>query len=63
MEEEVKEEYKRKNTTFDLQYVSVSTSKLAEKIQPTDEELKAFFEKHKGDYYLGEPQKKIRRTS
>ena len=59
-EEEVKEEYKRKNTTFDLQYVAVSATKLAEKIQPTDEELKAYYEKHKGDYYIGEPQKKIR---
>ncbi len=59
-EDEVKEEYKRKNTTFDLQYVVVSTTKLAEKIQATDDELKAYFEKHKGDYYIGEPQKKIR---
>src|SRR2546423_2369296 len=59
-EAEVKEEYKRKNTTFDLQYVVVSATKLAQKIQPTDEELKAYFEKHKGDYYIGEPQKKIR---
>jgi peptidyl-prolyl cis-trans isomerase D len=59
-EEEVRDDYKRKNTTFDLTYVVVSTSTLAEKIQPTDEELKAYFEKHKGDYYIGEPQKKIR---
>ena len=59
-EEEVKEDYKRKNTILDLTYVAVSVTKLAEKIQPTDQELKDYFEKHKGDYYIGEPQKKIR---
>ncbi len=59
-EEEVKEEYKRKNTIFDLTYVPVAASKLAEKIQPTDQELKDYFEKHKSDYYIGESQKKIR---
>src|SRR2546423_8532725 len=59
-EEEVKEDYKRKNTILDLTYVAVSVTKLSEKIQPTDQELKDYFEKHKGDYYIGEPQKKIR---
>jgi len=59
-EEEVREDYKRKNTTFDLQYVIVSTAKLAEKMQPTDAELKAFYDQHKTDYNILVPQKKIR---
>ena len=59
-EDAVRDEYKRKNTTFDLTYVVVSTTKLAEKIQPTDEELKAYYEKHKTDYRIDVPQKKIR---
>jgi len=59
-EDEVKEEYKRKNTTLDLTYVAVSTSKLAEKLAISDDEAKAYYDKHKGDFYIGEPQKKIR---
>ena len=59
-EDEVREDYKRKNATFDLTYVAVSADKLAEKIQPTDDELKAYFEKHKTDYNILVPQKKIR---
>jgi len=59
-EDEVKEDYKKKNTSLDLTYVAVSATKLAEKISPTDDEMKAYFDKHKGDFYIGEPQKKIR---
>ncbi len=58
-EDEVQQEYKRKNTNFDLTYVVVSADKLAEKIQPTDDELKAFYDKHKTDYNISVPQKKI----
>jgi len=59
-EDEVREDYKRKNTTLDLTYVSVSVAQLAEKIQPADQELKDYYEKHKTDYRIDVPQKKIR---
>jgi len=59
-EDEVREEYKRKNTTFDVTYVTVSAAKLAERIQPTDEELKAYFDKHREEYNIKVPQKKVR---
>ena len=59
-EDEIREEYKRRNTTFDLSYVVVSVDKLAEKIQPTDDERKAYYDKHKTDYNILVPQKKIR---
>src|SRR5713101_5772748 len=59
-EDDVQQEYKRKNTTFDLTYVVVSADKLAEKIQPADDELKAYYEKHKTDYNILVPQKKIK---
>lgn len=59
-EDDVREDYKRKNTTFDLTYVTVSTTKLAEKIQPTDAELKDYYDKHKTEYNILVPQKKIR---
>jgi len=59
-DDEVQQEYKRKNTNFDLTYVVVSADKLAEKIQPTDDELKGFYDKHKTDYNISVPQKKIK---
>src|SRR5437660_3375765 len=59
-EDDVREDFKRKNTAFDLTYVIVSASKLAEKIQPSEDELKAYYEKHKTDYNILVPQKKIR---
>src|SRR5436853_4202611 len=59
-EDDVREDFKRKNTAFDLTYVIVSASKLAEKIQPSEDELKAYYDKHKTDYNILVPQKKIR---
>jgi peptidyl-prolyl cis-trans isomerase D len=59
-EDDVQSEYKKKNTTFDLTYVLVSATKVAEKIQPTDDELKAYYDQHKTDYNILVPQKKIR---
>ena len=59
-EDDVQSDFKKKNTSFDLTYVVVSASKLAEKIQPTDDEMKDYYEKHKTDYNILVPQKKIR---
>jgi peptidyl-prolyl cis-trans isomerase D len=59
-DDEVREEYKRKNTTFDVGYVSLTPDKLAAKIQPSDEELRSFYESHKTDYRYLEPQKKVK---
>jgi peptidyl-prolyl cis-trans isomerase D len=57
---EVEQEYKRRNSTFDVGYIAVSADKLAAKIQPSDEELRNYYESHKTDYRYLEPQKKIR---
>lgn len=59
-EEAVLNDYKRRNTNFDLTYVPVSVSELAQNIKPTDEELKNYFEQNKKSYYISLPQKKIR---
>lgn len=59
-EEEVLKDFQRKNTKFDLSYVPISAADLAEKITPSDEELKKYFEENKKDYYIGLPQKKIK---
>ncbi|HBR58178.1 MAG TPA: hypothetical protein DEA22_12045, partial [Blastocatellia bacterium] len=59
-EDEVLRDYQRRNAKFDLSYVSVNMADLAKNITPTEEELKAYFEKNKAAYYISEPQKKIR---
>jgi len=59
-DQEVQEEYKRRNTTFGVSYVVVSADKLAEKIQPSDADLRAYYDAHQTDLRYLEPQKKIR---
>ncbi|MEO8573687.1 MAG: SurA N-terminal domain-containing protein, partial [Pyrinomonadaceae bacterium] len=59
-EEEVLKDFQRKNTKFDLNYVTVSPAELAQAITPTDAELRDYFERNKSSYYINEPQKKIR---
>ena len=59
-EEEVLNDFQRKNTKFDLSYVAVSSTDLAKTITPTDAELKDYFEKNKQSYYINVPQKKIK---
>lgn len=57
---EIEQEYKRRNSNFDVAYVALAADKLAEKIQPGDEEMRSYFDSHKTDYRYLEPQKKVR---
>ena len=59
-DEQIEEEYRRRNTSFDVSYISLTADKLAEKIQPSDEELRSYFESHKTDYRFHEEQRKVR---
>ena len=59
-DQEVQAEYERRNTIFDLVYTVVTPEKLAAKIQPSDDELRSYYEQHKTDYRYHEPQKKIK---
>lgn len=59
-EEEVLEDFQRKNTKFDVNYVAVSSTELAKNITPTDAELREYFDKNKQSYYISVPQKKIK---
>ncbi len=58
--DEVQEDYKRTHANFDVIYSVLSADKLAEKIQPSDDELKSYYEQHKTDLKITEPQKKLR---
>ncbi|CAN5738001.1 hypothetical protein BH20ACI3_BH20ACI3_27370 [soil metagenome] len=57
---EVQENYQRETTTMSLSYALLSSEKLGEKIQVSDDELRNHYEQHKTDYRILEPQKKIR---
>ncbi len=59
-EQEVLDDFQRKNTKFDLAYVPVGSADLAKTITPTDQELKDYFEQNKQTYAITVPQKKIR---
>ncbi len=59
-DQEVQDNFKRKSTDLAVSYVVVSPEKLAEKIQLSDDEVKAYYEQHKTDYRYLEPQKKLR---
>lgn len=59
-EEEVREDFKRKNTSFDVTYIPVAADKLAAGLQPSDEELQKYYEENKANFKYSEPQKKIR---
>jgi peptidyl-prolyl cis-trans isomerase D len=59
-EEEVLKDFQRKNTKFDLSYVSITPGELGQTITPTDAELREYFEKNKSAYYINSPQKKIK---
>src|SRR3712207_430693 len=59
-EAEVRDDFMRENTAFDVTYVPVNAADLAEKLTPSDEEMRQYFDAHKTDYRFLEPQKKIR---
>jgi peptidyl-prolyl cis-trans isomerase D len=59
-EAEVKDTYTRENTSFGVVYVPVTAEELAKKLNPSDEEMRQYFDAHKTDYRYLEPQKKIR---
>jgi peptidyl-prolyl cis-trans isomerase D len=59
-EKEVEDEFVKKNTTFDLTFVPITADKLAEKMQPSDEEVQKFYDEHKTEFRYFDPQVKIR---
>lgn len=59
-DKEVEEEYRRKNTSFDLTFVPVTTEKLAERVKPSDEEVQKFYDEHKSEFRYFDPQVKVR---
>jgi peptidyl-prolyl cis-trans isomerase D len=59
-EDEVLGDFKKRQTKFDLNFVSVNPTELAPTIKPTDAELQTYFDANKKTYFISTPQKKIR---
>jgi peptidyl-prolyl cis-trans isomerase D len=59
-EEELLNNFQRRNTNFDVSYVVISAADLAQNFKPSDEELRNYFEQNKQKHYISMPQKKIR---
>ncbi|MEP6945038.1 MAG: peptidyl-prolyl cis-trans isomerase [Acidobacteriota bacterium] len=59
-DDEVLSDFQKKNTKFDLSYVSIDPAELSKTIVPTDADLRDYFEKNKKSYYIASPQKKIK---
>ena len=59
-DDEVLNDFKKKNTKFDLSYVMIDPAQLAQTIKPSDDDLRQYFEQNKASYYISVPQKKIK---
>ena len=55
-DDEVQDDYKRTHATFDVTYSVISADKLAEKIQPSDDDVKSYYNQHKDDFKITAPQ-------
>ena len=58
-DDEVQNEYKRDNTTFNLVYVPVTVDRVAARLQPSDADLQSYYDRNKESFRIDVPQKKI----
>lgn len=59
--QEIADEYKRENTKVKFNYAVVSLDNIEKQINPTDAELKAYFDSHKAAYTNSIPEKRSAR--
>lgn len=58
--QEVEDEYKRLNTKFTIRWVEVTPDKFRAQVTVTEPDLRAFFEQRKGEFYIGEEQRRAK---
>lgn len=56
---DIEERYKKDQTKLDLVYAVVELDKIRSKYKPTDDELKAYYDAHKGDFKVSQPTRKV----
>lgn len=59
LKKEIQEQFNRENTSFNLVYTVAEPAEFLDKIKPTEEELRAFFEQRKEDFKSDKKQRKI----
>lgn len=57
--QEVEDEYKRQNTTIDLQYAIIKPSDVRDKVTVNEPELRPYFDAHKADFVISGEQRKV----
>jgi peptidyl-prolyl cis-trans isomerase D len=55
---EVRDEFNRRNTKVKFEYAVITQADILKALHPTDEELKAFYERNKGTYNNSIPEKR-----
>ena len=56
---EIEEDFKKDNTKVELAYAVIDLEKVRSTFKPTDEELRTYYEAHKGDFKATEPVRKV----
>lgn len=58
-DKDVEDAFKRENTKVDVVYAAIDRDKIAAGFKPTEEELKAYYESHKGNFKATLPTRKV----
>ncbi len=58
--DEVKEDYRRSNTNYNVRWVEVNTDKFRDKVHVNDDEMRKYFEDHKNDYQITVEERRAR---
>jgi peptidyl-prolyl cis-trans isomerase D len=56
---EVEEKYKNDNTKVEVVYTTIELDKIRSKFNPTEQELRAYYEAHKDEFKATEPLRKV----
>lgn len=56
---DIEDKFKKDNTKIDVVYATVDLDKVRSKYNPTDDELKAYYESHKDQFKAGAPTRKV----
>lgn len=57
--EEVREQFNRENTSFNMNYVVVEPAKFQDKVTVNDNDLKAYFDANKATFRIDKPARKV----
>lgn len=57
---DVEADYKRTNTSFTVRWVEIEPSKLQDKVQVTEPDLRAYFDSHKDNFKINTEQRRAR---